>query len=270
MPESSEVRIITEDLHKLLKNKELSNIIVLGGRYKTHGNPQGMDEFNKTLPTIIESVKCKGKFIYWTFSNKWFMWNTLGMSGGWTLEKEKHANIEFILKDISIYFRDMRNFGTIKFTDDKSLMERKLAELGPDMFESDTTLSVFRKSIKDAKKQGQTIVEYLMNQKNISGVGNYIKSESLYYAKISPHRIISSLTNQEIEDLYHGIKKVIQDSYKDKGVSIRDYADVNNVKGEYHTKLMVYNQKHDPHGNPIKKETTKDKRSTYWSPKIQY
>ena len=41
----------------------------------------------------IESVNCKGKFIYFLFENSEFsMWNTLGMSGWWINKDEKHSN----------------------------------------------------------------------------------------------------------------------------------------------------------------------------------
>ena len=39
----------------------------------------------------------------------------------------------------------------------------------------------------------------LTDQEIISGCGNYIKSEALYYVKISPLRKVSTLTQKEIE-----------------------------------------------------------------------
>jgi len=47
------------------------------------------------------------------------------------------------------------------------------------------------------------------------------------------------------------------------------YRDENNEKGLYSRRFMVYNHKTDPKGNKVIKETTADKRSTYWVPEIQ-
>jgi len=278
MPESSEVRIITEGLKDNLVSKTLIDIKVLGGRYKKHGNPQGMNKFLSTLSekTQVKNISCKGKFIYWEFSNGWFMWNTLGMSGGWTFEKEKHSNVEFIFKlnnqeTISIYFRDMRNFGTLKFSDSKSDLDKKLSTLGPDMFLKETTFDVFKNALnKKSANLNKTLPELLLkDQKTVSGVGNYIKSESLYMAKISPHRKLKDITESELNSLYKAIKKVIKDSYDNKGVSKRDYKDVNDEKGTYHNNFLVYGLKKDANGHQIKTETTKDGRTTYWVPEIQ-
>lgn len=279
MPESSEVRIITEGLKYNLQNKQIINIEVLGGRYKKHGNPEGMSKFLKIIEeekVIINDISCKGKFIYWEFSNGWYMWNTLGMSGGWTFKNEKHSNIKFEFKETSsqkkdIYFRDMRNFGTLKFSDSKKKLDEKLSTLGPDMFLKETTFEVFKKALN--KKQAnlnKTLPELLLkDQKTVSGVGNYIKSESLYIAKISPHRKLKDITETELKGLFQAIKKVIKQSYENKGVSKRDYSDINDEKGTYHNNFLVYGLKKDLKGNSVKTETTKDGRTTYWVPEIQ-
>ena len=70
MPEGAEVRIIAEELNDNIKNKNLIEIQVLGGRYKKHSNPDGMNDFLKTLPAKLKEVKWKGKLIYFVFDNE--------------------------------------------------------------------------------------------------------------------------------------------------------------------------------------------------------
>ena len=185
--------------------------------------------------------------------------------GGWTFKNEKHSNVKFEFKETSsqkkdIYFRDMRNFGTLKFSDSKKKLDEKLSTLGPDMFLKETTFEVFKKALN--KKQAnlnKTLPELLLkDQKTVSGVGNYIKSESLYIAKISPHRKLKDITETELKGLFQAIKKVIKQSYENKGVSKRDYSDINDEKGTYHNNFLVYGLKKDLKGNSVKTETTKD------------
>ena len=57
------------------------------------------------------------------------MLNTLGMSGIWTYQKEKHCDIEIIYLENNkekVYFKDVRHFGTIKFLLDKKSLDKKL------------------------------------------------------------------------------------------------------------------------------------------------
>ena len=46
---------------------------------------------------------------------------------------EKYDHIHFITNSITLYFNDYRNFGTFKFIDDKSKLDKKLKELGNDI-----------------------------------------------------------------------------------------------------------------------------------------
>ena len=113
------------------------------------------------------------------------------------------------------------------------------------------------------------LAKFLMDQKHVSGVGNYIKSESLYISKISPHRKLKDINEDELKSLFNAIKKVIISSYKSQGMSLRDYKDFEDKPGEYQFKLVVYGRKFDDLGNKVKTETTKDKRTTHWVPEVQ-
>ena len=100
------------------------------------------------------------------------MWNTLGMTGGWNLTKSKYSHCEFILGNgESIWFNDMRNFGTMKFCNSDYDFKKKINSLGPDVLESEFTLDVFISIMTQVKNRDKTIPEIFMNQKYLSGIG---------------------------------------------------------------------------------------------------
>ena len=112
-------------------------------------------------------------------------------------------------------------------------------------------------------------MEILLNQSKFCGIGNYLKSEILYACKISPYRILKDLNDRDRKNIYIQSNKIIKASYADGGGSSGDFTDLDNKKGNYKFKMMVYNKKTDPLGNTIKKETTKDKRTTHWIPDLK-
>ena len=114
-----------------------------------------------------------------------------------------------------------------------------------------------------------TVAEAVMTQSVIAGVGNYIKADALWLAKISPHRIVGDLTDAELTKLNTSIQTVMKESYRSGGATIYSYKNFDNEKGEYNRRFLVYNQKTDPDGNPVKREQTKDKRTTHWVPLVQ-
>lgn len=89
-----------------------------------------------------------------------------------------------------------------------------------------------------------------MNQNIISGCGNYIKSEVLYYSHISPLRKVNSLNIKEIEKLYEALKTIPKLSYEYQ------------LTGNYFNK-KIYKNKNS------KRTKTADGRFTYWDPIIQ-
>lgn len=102
--------------------RTIVNTQILSGRYAKK-IPDGWEDIN--FPITVTEVGCKGKFIYISFGSDLHIFNTLGMTGGWSEVETKHSRIRFDLDDgREIYFNDTRNFGTIKFVTEKKCAER--------------------------------------------------------------------------------------------------------------------------------------------------
>lgn len=257
MPEGPEVKTFADQLNQIVGGKKLVDGKVLGGRFLK--DPISLELLK--LPCLIKEVRVKGKFIYWMLEGEVFFFNTLGMTGGWGLEKEKHAHLELQLEDGKrLYFIDPRRFGTFKMVCGAEKLQEKLDSLGPDMLNDPPTLIEFEKRI--TKKLN--ICQILMDQKIISGVGNYIKAESLYLAGISPWRIGTSLTAEEIKKLYQAIRQVMTESYTAGGTTLATYRDTQGNKGEYWQQLKVYGKEKDGEEREVIKEGTPDGRTTWW------
>lgn len=267
MPEGPEVRVITDELNNLLKNQVLNKLEILGGRYKNK-LPDGYNEFINALPLQINSVNCKGKFIWFKLENEWTIWNTLGMSGGWKNKPIKHSDISLTFSENKkIWFTDQRHFGTIKFCK-MNLLEKKLKTIGPDLL-SDESISEIQFLNKIKKYPNHALPKILMDQNIFSGIGNYLKAEILYQSKISPLRLIKDISDDEIIDVFNNSRQLIKLSYISKGATIRNYSDLSNNNGEYSFKFKVYNRKEDDLGNKVIKTETNDKRSTHWVKEVQ-
>lgn len=268
MPEGPETRITVDSLSKYVVGKSLTEIQVLSGRYTKHGDPEGMTQIVSELPQMIQNVDCKGKFIYFTCNSNWSIWNTLGMSGNWSSTHKKHSRVKLAFDDgTCVFFNDIRNFGTLKFVNDCAALQKKLSEIGPDMLAEDVSTHTFKQRI--TKQRSKTITEALMNQKVVAGVGNYLKSESLYFAKISPHRTCDTLRDDEIELLNDVIKRVIRQSYQTGGATIYTFQNFEGQKGQYSRRFAVYNQTNDPDGRKVESFTSPEGRTTFWVPEVQ-
>ena len=288
MPEGPECTRTARQVDRAVRGKSLVNLNFISGRY-TKNLPAGFANFyialeDNHLP--VKGVFNKGKFIWWEFGDLFpicYMYTTLGMSGNFKLQPSKHTRIAFYFDDdTAVYYNDQRNFGTIKFVFDDKNHQKKLDSIGPDMLNNPCTLSEFLRIAR--LKPRWTMVKWLMDQSQISGVGNIYKSESLFLAGIRPDKLIEECTDEELEKLYHAVCQILSASYSTGGATIRNYSDLYNNHGQYTRfasnpneivaarggHVMVYNQTQDIYGNPVERVKLNDGRTTFWSPAVQF
>jgi formamidopyrimidine-DNA glycosylase len=126
--------------------------------------------------------------------------------------------------------------------------KKYISTFGPDIMK-EMTCDEFKTQI--IKKPSWEITKVLLEQKIISGIGNYIKAEALYICGIAPHRRIHTLTNDELQKLFCCLQIICEESYHDR------------------YEMVVYQKLYDPLGNPVITQTFSDQRTTYWVPLVQ-
>lgn len=231
MPEVMEIRKYSDFINEYFVNKILTEVNILKGRYKTHKPFENYDLLKKSLPIKLLSVKSKGKFIYFEFENGIYLLNTLGLSGGWAYQKNSnakyqmpqllkyvdnkqiddyltkslnHINVEFVFKKEKLVFVDMLSFGTLKIENNYELLIKKLNTIGKDIMDVD--YDSFLIAIRKKNNEEKEIGKILLNQKIISGIGNYIRADALWLSKINPFKLTKKLTENNIKELFHALK----------------------------------------------------------------
>lgn len=235
-------------------------------RYKGYSPKLGkLNEFVASQAKVV-SVNVHGKFMYWTFENNWHMLCTFGMTGQWSPICGKHPCFVFEFHDgSSVYFNDPRHFGTIQFI--RELKVDKLSKLGWDPLGGDS--SKIRFVLNKCQKTSKPIGQLLMDQSLFSGVGNYIRAEALYLARMSPWRPSNTISEKDFILLCRSLIEVMNDSYNHQGATILTYKDAYGAEGKYSSCFKVYGQKTDPLGYTIIKEETPEGRTIHWCPSLQ-
>jgi len=283
MPEGPELKITADFLNKHLLNRNIT-LEVQKGRYTRHP----LKNLNKVIfPLKVNKIGVKGKFIYFTFDKTEIsLWVTLGMSGHFLLNNyenspyltKKHNNIaiHYGMKH-PIWFQDYRNFGTFSFALKKEELEKKLSKIGLDLLEVDTSFNDFY-NILIEKRKDKLIGEALLEQKYISGVGNYCRSDAMYLARINPFLKIKQFSKEELKSLFHWIRVVLFYHYdvelglKHNILSKKDlkyFPQTHRQDNKYVFDFVVYGQKKDPLGNEVHRKKDKNGRTIHWVPEVQ-
>jgi formamidopyrimidine-DNA glycosylase len=91
------------------------------------------------------------------------------------------------------------------------------SEMGPDADDPALTLDVFRRRIR--RHPGE-LKPLLRNSRFIAGIGNAYSDEILWEARLAPFRRRSTLSDDEIERLYVGVRSVLSDAIERIRVSV--------------------------------------------------
>jgi formamidopyrimidine-DNA glycosylase len=123
-----------------------------------------------------------------------------------------HINVEFKFSSGTLMFYDTLSFGTIKLFSEAEL-QKKLKSLGSDIMDPDYKFSEFYEHIMIRRNLDKPIGNVLMDQKVISGIGNYLRADCLWMSKISPFRKVKDLSEAELKTIFHNVRVLIWGEY---------------------------------------------------------
>ena len=208
MPELPEIVVIAKQMDEILRGKMISDVCIF--QPKCLNRAEG--DFRKYLPgKEILQVKPLGKWIEIRCQKSARLLINLGM-GGEVLYFENENDISEKAKiivrfdDGSGFFITLWWFGYFHLilNGEKNAMTDKL---GPDALE--ISAQDFKKILSGRRGN---IKSFLLNQRNIRGIGNFYIQEILFRAKIHPLTPINALSEKEIERLHAAIGDVLNRS----------------------------------------------------------
>lgn len=292
MPELPEVNVIAECIESKILNTYLSHLILHdGSRYNKDGiltletcvgEPYEVNgEITYDIGGIVKRVFTYGKKIFIEVkldSDKIvYITSFLAIFGTWRFDKEFGAKHTLVFTnsngEFKLHYHDTRNWGIFSIVDDYN---KVLKDTGCDFFHPEVNLEYFKSYIRNKSPINGKIVfrnynekdigTFLMDQKYVSGVGAYIRSESLYTAKILPTRLLKDINDDEIECLYNAIIDIMVESHDLGGYSMKDYINPFGIKGTFKPKIA--DKKVDSFGNTVIK-TKHGERNIHYVPAVQ-
>lgn len=243
-------KLMTDYLFEQLDNKIIVKWVFTRGKYKTR-KPCNYKEFKLALPLLVEQVGCKGKIIYFVLYNeycKYYILHSLQSEGEWgDVEDDMCKWYIHLNSGKRIWFKNTSKLETLQFTSEKHVFDGLIGKLGVDILSENFTLNIWYDLIKNYSNLNVTI--FLSNQHILSGCDSCLKSEVLYYSKISPFRKLKSLTDNEVDKLYEGLRILSRYAYAS--------GDTNNIERKIYEKEGAVCVK------------TPDKKMTYWDATVQ-
>lgn len=271
MPELPEVEVTRLGLLPLCQAGEISHVHVHQPSLRW---PVPSKLLKKYLPNqSIQSISRRGKYLLFETKCGYFMIH-LGMSGhikylSAPTPRDKHDHIEIgFANGALIRLYDPRRFGALLWLGCNPFDSPHLIHLGVEPL-SQQFCEHYLFTI--SRRSRQAIKTFLMDQKNVVGIGNIYANEALFLARISPHQPSQTLTVEQCQLLTKSCKKILKKAIKAGGTTLKDFAQSDGKPGYFSQQLLVYGKKGAPCPTcqtPILSDTL-NQRGTFYCPACQ-
>ena len=196
----------------------------------------------------ILGFRRRAKYILAELDNDHSLLLHLGMSGRLLFDGEAagpHEHLTFRFDDgTTLRYVDPRRFGMLDLVAEAKLDGHpRLAGLGLEPLDPAFEGKALKRVLQGRSSPVKTAI---MNQKLVVGVGNIYACESLFKAKVSPHRPADSLAGAACRRLADAIRSVLQAAIEAGGSSLRDYVQTDGELGYFQHHFEVYGRVDEP------------------------
>ncbi|GAA5520562.1 endonuclease VIII [Aliifodinibius salicampi] len=271
MPEGPEIWRTADVLTESLKNKPINDLFFAFDKLKEYESKLEGQKVNR--------VEARGKAILTYFESDTVMYSHNQLYGKWMISKNgeqpdtnRSLRVAIHNDEKSAYLYSASEIEILNR--DKVNEHSYIQKLGPDVLHPKTTYEDILGQFQSDKFKNRKLTTLLLDQGFVSGIGNYLRSEIMFYAKVNPREKLREYSNQEKEALAEATIKLSERSYETGGVT-NDEKIVNALKRENASyddyRHFVYNRTDDrchKCGTVIEEEKTGG-RKIYYCPNCQ-
>lgn len=271
MPEGPEIWRTADALDAALSDKLITTIDFAFDELK---------KYESVLPQQkINNVEARGKAILTFFDNNLVIYSHNQLYGKWYIRDSMDEPVTNRKLRIAIHNEQKSAYlysaSQIEIIDKNDVSEHSyIKKLGPDVLHPETNLKDIENQFFSEKFQNRKLTTLLLDQGFISGIGNYLRSEIMFYSGVSPHKKLRSYSDSEKEKLAEAAVKLSRRSYETAGIT-NDPSIVEALKREKAKRSefrhFVYNRTGNrchKCGNIIEEEKTGG-RKIYYCPNCQ-
>lgn len=208
MPELPEITNLSRQMTEQLKGKRIADLDVTQPRCIN----MSVKKFQRIGAKTIRETKTRGKWLFTNLDPDDNLLLNLGMGGdllyhenNTTLPKKYQLRLTF--DDKTGLTATFSWFGYIHLASDRELPKHKMTNrLGISPLDSGFTAEKLASLLSGRRG---AIKSFLLNQKNIAGIGNVYVQDILFKARLHPLRMIPTLAEPEIEALHQSMQEVL-------------------------------------------------------------
>ncbi len=216
MPEGPEIRIAADKIASVLVNQNIRRIEFAFPHLR---------KYEKQLKNKkITTVQTRGKAMLIYFGDNQAIYTHNQLYGRWYITKEQRRPTT--KRQLRLLIETDQHSALLYSASDIEVLKVNaldkhpfLSKLGPDVISENPSKDEIVKRFQSKKFSRRQLASLLLDQSFIAGLGNYLRSEILFYSKLNPKTKASQCSDSELDKLANQIITITKRSYRTMGVT---------------------------------------------------
>jgi formamidopyrimidine-DNA glycosylase len=246
MPELPEVETIRRGVAPLVEGRVIERLEILDARWCDPRSPD--DVADVVQGRRVEALRRRGKYLVFALEEEVFLVVHLRMTGNLlydTAADQPYRRVTFALSvGHELAFCDARRFGTGELLLGEPALDAFFAaRLGVEPLEGVLSGAALRAAARGRRVPGKS---FLLDQRQIAGVGNIYADEALFRARVHPLRLAGALTRAQWDALAAGVVEALSAGLAAGGATIDDFRHPDGVYGAVQHEFLVHRRRGEP------------------------
>jgi len=266
MPEGPEIRLAADEIAKVIENQVIEDIDV--------GLPHLICSAKKLIGVKVEEVETRGKAMLIHFTNGLSVYSHNQLYGVW--KTVKRGTLPKTKRLLRLALHTKTKSALLYSASDIAVYERHdltqhpfLSKIGPDILNQDLHWRSIAERLQDKRFCNRSLSILYLDQHFIAGIGNYLRTEILFAARVHPDLKAKQLSSLQLETLAKQTILIAKRAYDTKGHTVPTALGkaLAETKNSYESvRFMAFNREGLPCRecvNPIVK-AKRNGRRIYW------
>lgn len=184
-----------------------------------------LKQFEEKLKGVkIDNIEPRGKALLTSFQNGLTMYSHNQLYGKWMIRDR--GNVPDTNRQLRVAIHNQNKSAFLYSASDISIHKDEevsdhdyIQKLGPDIIHPNTTEKDILARYQNDTFKNRKLTTLLLDQGFISGVGNYLRSEILFHAKVHPSVKLRDCSNEQVQALAEATFLLSRRSYETGGIT---------------------------------------------------
>ena len=214
MPEGPEIRRAADQLEKAVCGKQLTEVWFAFPALQTYQQA--------LVGERVTALETRGKALLTHFSNGLTLYSHNQLYGVWRVvatgsepETQRQLRVRLATADQTLL---LYSASDIQLLNAEGVASHPfLQRVGPDVLDMTLTEAQVRERLLSKRFRGRQFSGLLLDQAFLAGLGNYLRAEILWQARLAPQYKAQTLSEAQLTDLCHALLAVPRLSYQTRG-----------------------------------------------------